>query len=46
MIFIGGATWWVVTAVIIILVALLLVVIGAPQLLPKILREISRILKL
>jgi hypothetical protein len=46
MIFIGGATWWVVTAVIIILVALMLVVIGAPQLLPKILREISRILKL
>ena len=43
LIFAGGASVWVVIAVIIVLTVLMLVVIGAPQLLPKILRELVRI---
>lgn len=43
LIFAGGASIWVVIAVVVVLTVLMLVVIGAPQLLPKILRELARI---
>jgi membrane protein YdbS with pleckstrin-like domain len=46
LIYLTAPSWWAAIAVVIVLTVLMLVVIGAPDLLPRILHEIGRILGL